>query len=434
MLLSLTEVNDPRRSTRRKKTKVAALAFLCLASVPIAALENTPVVRVDAAGGQVFFKDFAGTSKTPVGTAAGSADWLFADGMKLSENDLLIPAVSGQYLRRDQVNQLGGGGTLVSQTLDDSASLRWVHSFGAWLIKPNIDYKNELAVSLPQDSIGKGLFDMSQFSAGLEAEWKGERVKSLRQTFAASKTDYYHYQTARSPLFGAELLLDGRNLNFLSYDYTLAADFVPWESALLSGSAGANFEDYAHQNVLQADPANPAGFLIVSKNRRDLLGTWLLSMTQRWSSSWGETPLETSAGLSAGYVVLSSNQNDFDAFQSAATSARFNSNFYSYHESSIGPLLSLTVAGKWKATASYTYARREYVARPVQDSLGSYLGGSVRTDTHAASISLSGQLSKHFSAQASGGYVYSSSNSHFESFYLYNYSYPYYFAGFGYTL
>ena len=416
---------------RQERRVLAALGGLCLFSIHVAAVENTPVARVDAAGGQVFFKDFAGTSSTLRGTAAGSADWLFADGLTFSETDALIAAISGQYQRRDQVNQLGGGGTLVSQTVDDSASLRWVHSLGSWLIKPNIDYKNELADSLPQDSLGKGFFDMNQFAAGLEAEWKGERVKSLRQSFSASDTDYYHYQPARSPLFGVELLLDHRNLNFLSYDYKLAADLAPWENALLSGSAAASYEDYAHQKVLEAIPS---GFNITSRDRLDWLGTWVLSMTQRWSPSWGSTPLEASAGLSAGYVVLSSNQNDFDAFQSAGNTARFNANFYSYHEPSIGPLLSLTVAKKWKSTLSYTYAHREYVARPVQDPAGRYVGGSVRTDTHTVSYSLSCQLNKHFSAQASGGYVYAASNTRFENFYLYNYSYPYYFAGFGYSL
>lgn len=411
-----------------------SLALACLFGLPLvaAALENTPVVRVDAAGGQIFFKDSAGTSKTLVGSASGTGDWIFADGLKLSDDDVLLPTFSGQYLRRDQVNQIGGGGTLVSETLDDDASLRWIHSMGSWLIKPNVNYKSELAVSLPQDSLGKGFFDMRQAGAGVELERKGERLKSVRQNLGVSRTDYYHYQAARSPLFGAEFLLDRRALDFVSYDYSIAADYVPWGDGLLSASAEGSYADYAHQQTLEPNPVNPAGFVISSTNRHDWLGTWLLGLTQRWAGSLDGTPVEGSAGLTAGYVVLSSNQNDFDASQSGM-GARFNSNYYSYHEISAGPLLSVT-SGKWKSSLSYNYAQRSYVSRPVQDSSGAYLGGAVRTDTQTAAYSLTCQLGRGFSAQASGGYVHAASNTRFENFYLYNYSYPYYFLGFGYSL
>ncbi len=401
---------------------------------PARALDQVPIARFDAAGGQVFFKDYAGTSKTPAGTAAASADWLFADGLKLSDDDALIPAISGQYMRRDQVNQIGGGGTLVSQTLDNDASLRWVHSFGSWAIKPNVDYKSELAVSLPGDALGKGFFDFRQVDAGIEAEWKGETVKSARETFSAGRIQYYHYRfgIGVSPLFGEELHTDNRNLDFSSYNDTLAIDLVPWEDGLVSASLGGSLADYAHQRRLDPDSAN--GSVLSTVDRRDWMGTALLGLTQRWSGELGGLPAEGSAGVTGGYVVLSSNQNNFDLNQSFSTAFQFNPNYYSYHEYAIGPLLSLTLDRRYTATFAYNYTRRQYVDRPVQDSTGAYLAGHVRTSAHSASYGLSYQATKRLSARAMGGYVYSTSNSHFESFYLYNYSYPYYFVGFGWSL
>ncbi len=411
-------------------------AAILLAAAPAAALDDIPVVRVNGAGGQVFFKDYAGTSKSLTGSASGTADWLFADGLRLSDDDTLIPTLSGQYLRRDQVDQVGGGGTLVSETLDDDGSVRWVHSFGAWAVKPNIGYKSELAVSLTGESLSRGIFDFRQMETGVELEWKGDAVKSVRQTLSASKTQYYHYrhEFGVSPLFGVELHQANRNLDFNSYAYTAALDLIPWQDGLLSGSVGGSLAAYGDQPVVDQDPVKPGAFVLSSAKRRDWVANVLLGLTQKWTWTSFGLPFDASAGVTAGYVALVSNQNDFDLNQSFSTALRFNSDYYGYREGSAASLVTLGVGPRWRGTFSYNYARRQYALRPVQDSLGNYQPGRVWTDTHSVGYGVSYQPAKHLVVRASGGYVYARSNTHFESFYLYNYSYPYYFLGFGYSL
>jgi hypothetical protein len=417
-----------------RSASVLALVLACALAAPLQALEHAPLLRLDASGGQIFFKTPSGYSRTIKGTATGSLNWLFADGVALGESDTVIPSVSGQYLRRNQVNHIGGGGTLVTETLDNNAGLRWIHAAGSWSFKPTLAYKGQLVVSLPGETFGKGFFDMNQVSAALEIERKGERLKSLRQGFSAAKTRYYHYEASRSPLFGLELLLHDRALDFVAYGYTIGADLEPWENGLLSASAEGSYLDYSRQRVLKPAPGVADAFRIGSKTRRDLAVSALAGLTHRGALTLGELPVEWSAGMTAAFLQFDSNQNNFDAGQSAAAVFRLNRDFYSYREASAGPLLSATVAKRWRASLLYNAARRRYDQRETQDSEGAYAGGRVITTTQSVSGSLSCQLHKSLSAQASGGYFRSESNTKFDSYYLYNFSYPYYFVGLSYSL
>ncbi len=379
----------------------------------------------------MFFHDYSGENDTTM----GSADWLFGDGIKLSDQDALLPSLNGQYSHSSQVNQIGGGGTLVTQALDDAAGLRWIHSFGAWAVKPNASYKSELATINSQESLGAGIFDFGQESAGAELEWTGQgAVKSVRQDFSVSNTDYYHYQPGRSPLFGTELLSNGRDLNFVSYGYTAAADFAFWAGGLLSASAGGSYLDYGDQKVVEGDTGAKT-FSLTGSARQDWMGNAVVSVSQKLPGNPAGLPISGQASLSLGYTALRSNQNDVDNFQSNSSVFKFSPNYYSYDEFSAGPLLNLVIAGKLRLSFSYNFSRRDYLGRPVQDGAGRYLGGKVYTDTHTLSFSAGYPvLLPGLSAQVSGGYVSSSSNMAFESFYLYNYSYPYAFAGLSYAL
>ncbi len=389
------------------------------------------MIKIDGAAGRLFFHDYTGENDT----TTGDADWLLADGLKLSDSDTLLPSFNGAYTHSSQVNQIGGGGTLVTQTLDNAASLRWIHSFGAWSLKPNISYKSELATINSQEALGAGIFDFGQESGGAELEWSVQGlVKSVRQDFSASNTDYYHYQPGRSPLFGVELLSNGGDLNFMSYSYTASADFALWNGGLATASLGGSLLDYGDQKVIEGD-ANAKTYSLTSRTRQDSMADAVLSLTQKLSGSPAGIPVEASASLSLGYTALRSDQNDVDNFQSNSSVFMFTPDYYSYDEFSAGPLLSLSVARKCLISLSYNFARRNYLGRPVQNGAGGYLGGTVYTDTHTVAYSVSYPiLFPGLNVQASGGYVAASSNMAFENFYLYNYSYPYFFAGLGYAL
>lgn len=413
-----------RGASKRRVFFTAGSAFFFSLSVA-KALENSPVLHLDASGGQIFFSDYQGNNASDT----GMGDWLLGDGVTFSSTDLIVSSLNGDYLHQAQVSQIGGGGQILTQTMDNTASLRWLHKLGAWTLKPHVSFKNELATISNQENLGNGIFDFNQGSAGLEAEWKGERLKSVRQDFTASQTNYYNYNPHSSPLFGAELLRSNQALNFMSYSYTLSADYAVWESALLSATAMGSYLDYANQNV--AESAAPGTFNFGGV-RHDWLGDWTLGLTQKLPKM--SVPITGNVGLNAGFVVLDSNQNNLDLGQSISGQSFFTPNFYSYDEISLGPTLNMVVAGKCKISLSYNYAHRNYRDRPAQAASGSYLPNTIWTDTHTIGYSISYPIAGNLNIQTSGGYVYATSNTGFNNFYLYNYSYPYYFAGFGYSL
>lgn len=343
----------------------------------------------------------------------------------MSERDALIPLYSGRYLRREQISDAGGGARAVSETLDQAAGVRFVRSWGAWSIKPNASYKSQL-VAGRGESLGSGLFDRGQASAGLEAERRGVKFTSVRQTVSAAASRYYHYQAARSPLFGAELLSDDRALDTAAYDYTAAADYALGERHVLSASAGVSLVDYPRQRVFE-------GAALSGRLRRDWLGTATLGAARRLPQETGAR-IFGSAGLSAGYAVLSSNQNGLDAGQSTPGQVRANPDYYSYMEWSAGPLVNLGGREGWKISVSYNYARRAYRARLVQDAAGGYAPDKVRTDIQTLSCVASYPLFGRLAVQASGGWLKASSNNRFETYSLSNYDYPYLFLGLSFAL
>jgi hypothetical protein len=406
-------------------------------ALPGFAADFTPVARVDALGGQVFFNDYLGR----LNSKSERGDWLLGDGIKLSSAESVIPTLNGQYTNMAEVLPFGGGGTLVTQTLDNTAMLRWVQRAGAWAVKPFASFKNEMLTISDSESLDTGLFDSDQGGAGVELEWKGRRhVKSVRQDLSWDRTAFYHYNPSSpvNPLFGQELFQNVDALNFDSYSYELSVDEAPNAPTLLSASLGMSYLYYPDQQVFSDSPV-PTGELPsqpTSQKRVDYMDTATVGATRRWSGSWGSRPWAGSAGLTAGYVGLSSNQNNFDDGQSQSNLLRVNPNYYSYDEFSAGPLLNVTLGGGWLANLSYNYAFRAYRSRPVQNADGAYPmnAAEINTRTQTLSYSLTCPLTKRWSFQASGGYVDAASNTQFDKFYLYSYGYLYYFAGFGVAL
>lgn len=407
---------------RRLRLQVGPLLAALLAS-PAAGFDTVPVARLEAAGGRVAFRD-GGVAGRPLDSPAGSAAWRLGAGLRLSEDDTLVPLASGSYMRRRQVSDVAGSATATTETLTQSAGLRYMRALGSWTLKPNVSYQSRLEAS-GEERLGRGMFDRRQTGAGLEAEWKRGPLKSLRLTASAARARYYHYQAARSTLFGAELLLDDRALDASSYDLNAASDWAAGERWTLSASAGASRVDYPHQVVFE-------GATTTGRARRDLVGSWTLGASRAWAA--GDGRYSGSAGLTAGFSMLSSNQNDVDPGQSSAGVLRENPDFYSYSEWSAGPTLGAGARGGWRASLSYQVSERAYRARPAQDASGGYLDARARTRVQTLSWAASYPVLGGLSAQASGGWVKASSNTRFERYSLYNYSYPYLFIGAAYAL
>ncbi|MCR4296111.1 MAG: hypothetical protein NUW21_11305 [Elusimicrobia bacterium] len=396
-----------------------ALAFLLCASLgaSASAVEVIPSAKVALMGGQFFFQGQSTSFN-------GNADWSFAPGLKLSERDLLIPIVSGQYRRTREVQELIGGGFLTQETLDNTAGLRWVRLLSpAWNVKSTLSYKNELLTESASEKLGAGLFDYHKAAVSVELERAGDGpVRSVRQSLGAYAIRFYHYRalSAETADLGAEVNAGDRVLDFTAYEYSAAVDVVPAEGTLLAFSVMASLRPYRDQKVVTV-----AGTYL-DRNRFDAYVAGAAS-ARKSLPAWGA--LESSLGVNAAYSRLESDQHNYDA-----QNTRFNPGYYDYGEIVAGPFL----AARWRktltVTAGYDYSRRAYDHRPMQDAAGTYGDKAIRLDTHTVNLGASCALGRGFSLIGQGTYRRSTSNMLYESSYRYNYWTANYYAGISWAL
>ncbi len=400
-------------------TRFLAAALLLCACLPgrSSAVEFVPAARVELLGGQFFFQG-ENTSFN------GNADWSFTPAMKLSDRDLLIPIVSGQYRRTREVQELIGGGFLTQETLDNTAALRWVRLLSErWNVKSTLSYKNEMLTESVNEKLGAGLFDFHKVGASIELERVGEgAARSLRQGLSAYAVRFYHYRalSAATAELGSEVNAGDRILDFNAYEYSAALDLTPDDRTLVSFSALGSLRPYRDQRVVTESGE------YLRRNRFDAYVVGAAS-ARRALPAWG--PLETSLGLNLSYARLESSQHNYDA-----NNTRFNPGYYDYGETSAGPFLAARLARRLSATVSYAYSRRAFDHRPIQDANGTYGLDAIRLDTHTVNLSTSWLIGKGFSLIASGAYRRSTSNMLYESTYRYNYWSANYYAGVGWSL
>ncbi|MEQ1919254.1 MAG: hypothetical protein ABL955_08655 [Elusimicrobiota bacterium] len=395
------------------------LAVLLSASLGNAAsaLEIIPAARITVMGGQFFFQG----DNTALNA---NSDWSFTPGLKLSDRDLLIPIVSGQYRRTREVQELIGGGFLTQETLDNTLGLRWIRLLNPnWNVKSTLSYKNELLTESATEKLGAGLFDYNKVSASVELERIGEgTARSVRQTLSAYSIRFYHYRalSAETSDLGAEVNAGDRVLDFNAYEYSAAVDVVPNERTLLTFSVMGSLRPYRDQKVVTVEGT------YLSKNRFDAYVAGAAS-ARRMLPDWGT--LETSLGLNASYSRLESSQHNYDA-----QNTRFNPGYYDYGEMTAGPFMALRWRRKLSVSLGYDYARRAYDHRSVQDEAGTYGDKAIRINTHTLNMSTSYALGRGFSLLAQGTYRRSTSNMLYESSYRYNYWTANYYAGISWSL
>jgi len=381
------------------------------------AVEFIPSARLALLGGQFYFQG-QDTSFN------ANADWSFTPGLKLSERDLLIPIVSGQYRRTREVQELIGGGYLTQETLDNTLGLRWVRLLNAdWNVKSTLSYKNEMLTESVTEKLGAGIFDYHKVAASVEVERAGQGlVRSMRHGVGAYAVRFYHYRALSAEVsdLGSEVNAGDRVLDFDAYEYTAAVDLVPDDRTLLAFSVTGSLRPYRDQKIVTV-----AGTYL-NQNRFDAFVSGAASV-RRTLPEWG--PLESSLGLNGAYSRLESSQHNYDA-----QNTRFNPGYYDYGEISAGPFVAARLWKKLAATVAYDYTRRAFDHRPVQDETGVYGDKAIRLDTHTVNLSASYALGRGFSLRAQGTYRRSTSNMLYESAYRYNYWTANYYAGIGWAL
>ncbi|MBI5625375.1 MAG: hypothetical protein HY924_16480 [Elusimicrobia bacterium] len=397
-----------------RRSLLAAAAFLWT-TVPGSAAEFAPVLRLDVLGGQSYLE--AGDSNF-----GGNIFWSATPAVRLSDRDAFIPTLAGQFRRTYEARETVGGSFLTHTTLDTIVNLKWVHSFTeAIALKPYFGFKNEMLSEVPGESLERGLFNHHKFSGGLEFERLGERLRSLRNTFAFYAVRFYNFETLAAQKFGSEIRAGGAVLDFNAFDYTMAADWLPWERGLLSGSVTASLRAFPDQNVVSS-----AG-TFSDDSRADLAWNGDLGIQHRWRGwSVGALDFEPAAGFHAGFAGLTSNQNHYEASR-----LKYNQKYYDYHGLAAGPFVRLK-AGRLETGLSYDYERKEYTQRLAQDEDGTYRGEeTVYTNDHIWSYNLSLALTEFLSLKAQGAARMSSSNTRYERTYRYNFQSKHYFVGFG---
>lgn len=398
-----------------------ALATCLLAAAPPArAADFVPLLKLDALGGQFFFEG-ENTS------FSGNADWVAGVGAKLSERDMLVASWSGQYRRTREVEELVGGGFLTQESLENTASLKYVRALSEdWALKPSVSYKSTLLTEDEEETLGSGLFDYHKLSFGLEGERRGELFKSVRHALSVYAVRFYHYSAlaASSEDFGEEISAGDQVLDFNAYDYSISADLLPWEGTLFSASTLVSYRRFIDQPIVTVAGTYEAD------DRRD----WVAAGAASWQQELpGYTLLgrraQDFAGINLSYTWLDSDQNNYDAART-----RFNPDFYDYGELTVGPFYSVKFGEGLSVTAAYDYARRDYRTRPIQSVDGDYGDEAIDLNTHTFTCSLSYPLGGGISAKVQGAWRRTRSNMKFEQTYRYNYDSAHYFAGLSFAL
>ncbi len=391
----------------------ALLALLAPAAVTAA--EVLPVLRLDFYGGQFFFE-----RQAPSISASG--DWLFSPALRFSDGDLLIPSVSGSYRRSRDIHEYLGGGFITDETLNNTAALKWVHYLDeAYAVKPAFSYKNELVSETADEKLGNGLFDHHKISGGLEIERQGEFLRSMRHAFHAFGVRYYNFKALTAGQFGTEVQSGENVLDFNSFDYTCAAQLVPWEKTTVNVTGTGSYREFLDQKIVtRAGTYSEA-------NRKDLFAAFSAGVERLLpglGSGWYS--FEPSGGFTVGWDQLGSNQDHYDAPR-----LRYDADFYDYKEVQVGLFLKALIGGKLTVSGQYDYTRRFYKTRAARNTEGVEMADRAFNNTHVFTYEFSRPIARGFSIKARGGYRVESSNDKYERTYRSNFHAAHYFLGAG---
>ncbi len=382
----------------------------------------TPIADITVGGGQYFYSGSASNG--------ASGDIYFSPVMNFSQDTALLPIYSGSYRGTKDVRELVGGGTLTQETQDHSITLRYITKFtDSFRFRIRGGYKIEYVKETKDETWGKGLFDYTRPSFGVEGEKNIGDKSSLKVGM-----DYYQmkypnykslisntdYQTSLDTTTYTELstnagenVLDNNNL-VLSISYTR----YPSENYFWRVGLDATGKNFPEQHVVGEN-----GFFEETL-RKDS------NITLSGLVSFGNERIRTS--ISDSIQLYNSNQNSYDA-----SGAKFISSYYSYTENVFAPTLSLNL-GEFKPYSVVSFyvelAHRFYNSRPAQTITGEYLSENIYQATQTAGVSFKYPILKNLSAKLSGSYRVSFSNMKYENNYKYNYDVFTYFAGLNWSL
>lgn len=400
--------------TRKVKNKffisslLFAICFILHLSSFSFAVEVSPVFNARLYGGQYFFENQESNLSGNVGFTAAPA-------IEFNEQWSLIPTLSASWRGTKSVQDLVGGGTLFQQTQDHSVNLKGIYAPTEFLqVKAGSGYRLQLLKETTDEKWGKGLFDFQKPSANLEAERIITKDASVRIGYDFYWIDFRNFSSLESQQrdLGRENA-SAKTLNTNNHGIYLVAKspfpFIFDQKGKLEISYYYTFRNFTEQKIvlLSGDLSNDL--------RRDK--SQIVTSNFMFPFVFTET-FKLLTELKANYSRLDSNQHNYDAKKT-----QFNENFYAYQDYSTGPNFNFIVGEKpWIFSGGFTYLRRNYSNRPVQDPSGTYEAGKIHINEYYANFGATYPITGNFRVQALGNFGWSRSNMKYEKTYRYNYT------------
>jgi len=379
------------------------------------ALEVAPLINLRLLGGQYVFE-------SQESNVSGNIHALLSPAISFNKQWSLIPSISSSWRGIKSVQELVGGGTLFQQTQDHAANLKGIFRYNKeWQFKAGGGYRIQLLKETKDEDWGDGLFDFRKASANLEAENQGLESFTYRLGYDFYSIDFNNFSSLESQKrelgrenVAAKTLNTNNHAGFITLNapftfinekegkaevsyYFTARNFTDQKIVRLSGELSGDLrKDQSH--MLRAEVFFPLFALERVKVLMEVKGA---------------------------YSFLDSNQNNYDAKKT-----QFNSNYYSYRDISNSSNFNFLVGSlPYIFSSGFSYVRRNYSDRPVQDLNGNYGSGTVHLNEYYANFSFTMPLNKFFKFQLLSNFGWSRSNMKYEKTYRYNYHTFTYLAG-----
>jgi len=380
--------------------------IFALVGAPVHAVETSYVFNARLLGGQYFFEN-------QESELTGNAGVLFAPAVEINDRWVILTSLNASWRGTKSVQDLVGGGTLFQQTQDHSANVKAVYKAGeAWLFKGGGGYRIQLLKETKNESWGKGLFDFEKPSLNFEMERMFSKETALRAGYDYFWIDFRNYASLESQ----QRNLGRENVGSKTLNTQNHSPYLSWRSAFGFGDQSAKYDFtyyYTFRNFTQQKVVLASGDLSADARRdKSQIGSANLTLPFLFTEKF-----KLLQDFKAGAGVLTSNQSNYDAGKT-----RFNSNYYAYKEFNAGTQSNFLLGPRpWVVSAGFTYARRNYDDRPVQNTVGDYGAEKIHSNDYYASVGVTYPVNKNFRVQALGNFGWSRSNMKYEQTYQYNY-------------
>lgn len=371
------------------------------------AVKVEPIVNARLLGGQYFFEN-------QESNLSGNIGMTVAPAVTFNKKWSLIPRLSASWRGTKSVRDLVGGGTLFQQTQDHSVAVKGIYTPNEhWFLKSGGGYRIQLLRETNDEKWGKGLFDFQKPSANLEAERIVSKETSLRLGYDFYVIDFRNFSSLESQQrdLGRENA-SAKTLNTANHAAYLGAKFgFPFfkqQRVKVETAYYFTLRNFSEQTVV----------LLTGDLSSDLRRDKSHVFTSNFALPFFFTEsFKLLAEIKANLNILSSNQHNYDAKKT-----RFNSNYYAYRDIVTGTNLNFLVGSKpLILSPGFSYARRNYADRPLQDVIGNYGTDTIHTNEYYLNFSAVYPVNKNIKVQATASRGWSRSNMKYEKTYRYNY-------------